>query len=434
VRLRVARGTGGFEPHMRIAMLSYRSKPHCGGQGIYLRHLSRELTALGHEVEVFSGQPYPVLDEGVTLTEVPSLDLYREPDPFRVPKLREFRDLIDVQEFLIMCLAGFPEPRTFSRRISRILKERAGEFDIAHDNQVLGHGMLDIEGHGLPLITTLHHPISYDRRIDLAQTRHPWRKITLRRWYGFLRMQAHVARNARHILTPSETSKRDIAQDFGVDPAKMQVILLGVDDMFVPPDETVKPRVPGRIMAMASADAPMKGIATLLEAFAKMRTERDVELVLVTRPQPGGRTEKLIEKLGIGPHVRFVHGISDQELVELMGSAEVACVPSLYEGFSLPTAELMACGTPLVVSRAGAIPEVVGEDGECADMVTPGDAEELKTAITALLDDPERRARMGEAGRRRVQEMFSWRAVAVKVAAAYEAVIADYRREQNEKG
>ncbi|MEO9323694.1 glycosyltransferase family 4 protein [Nocardioides sp. C4-1] len=413
---------------MRIAMLSYRSKPHCGGQGVYVRHLSRELTALGHEVEVFSGQPYPELDEGVGLTKVPSLDLYREPDPFRVPRLREFRDLVDVQEFLVMCLAGFPEPRTFARRISRIMKERAGEFDIAHDNQVLGHGLLDIEGYGLPLITTVHHPITYDRRIDLAQTRHPWRKITLRRWYGFLRMQGHVARKARWILTPSETSKRDIATDFGVDPAKMQVILLGVDDMFVPPPAD-RPRVPGRIMAMASADAPMKGISTLLEAFAKLRTERDLELVLVTKPQAGGRTEKLIEKLGIGPHVRFVHGISDAELVELMGSAELACVPSLYEGFSLPTAELMACATPLVVSRAGAIPEVVGDDGVCAQLVAPGEVDALKQAIAGLLDDPERRARMGEAGRRRVEEMFSWRAVAVTVAAAYEKVIADFGSE-----
>ncbi|MCW2816699.1 MAG: mshA 2 [Nocardioides sp.] len=419
---------------MRIAMLSYRSKPHCGGQGIYLRHLSRELVALGHEVEIFSGQPYPELDEGVVLTKVPSLDLYREPDPFRVPKLKEFRDLIDVEEFATMCVAGFPEPKTFSRRISRILKERAGEFDIAHDNQVLGTGMLDIEGYGLPLITTLHHPITYDRRIDLAQTRNPWRKLTLRRWYGFLRMQGRVARQARAIMTPSETSRRDIAKDFGVDPAKMQTILLGVDDMFVPPDETARPRVEGRIMAMASADAPMKGIATLLEAFAKMRTERDVELVLVTKPSPGGRTEKLIERLGIGPHVRFVHGISDLELVDLMGSAQVACVPSLYEGFSLPTAELMACATPLVVSRAGAIPEVVGPDGECADLVTPGDVEELKQTLSSLLDDPVRRARMGEAGRRRVQELFSWRAVAVKVAAAYDDVIAEFHAEKNQKG
>lgn len=233
-------------------------------------------------------------------------------------------------------------------------------------------------------------------------------------------MQGTVARAAERVVTVSESSRRDIVRDFGVADERIQVIPLGVDDVFVPP---TAPRVPGRLVAMASADAPMKGIATLLEAFAKLRTERDLELVLVTRPLAGGRTEQLIDQLGIRDHVRFVHGISDAELVEVMGSAELACVPSLYEGFSLPTAELMACETPLVVSRAGAIPEVVGPDGECADLVTPGDVGELEHAIAALLDDPERRARMGAAGRRRVLERFSWRAVAEATAAAYEDVV-----------
>ncbi|MCW2828798.1 MAG: glycosyl transferase, group 1, partial [Marmoricola sp.] len=406
---------------LRIALLSYRSKPHCGGQGVYVRHLSRELVALGHSVEVFSGQPYPELDEGVVLTKVPSLDLYREPDPFRTPRPSEIRDLIDVEEVLTMWTAGFPEPKTFSKRVARILRDRLDDFDIVHDNQVLGYGMLDIAEMGFPLITSIHHPITFDRRIDIEAATTWRKKLTLRRWYGFLRMQGKVARSVGRILTVSESSRRDIVTDFGVDQAHLQVIPLGVDDVFGPPS---KPRVAGRIVAMASADAPMKGIATLLEAFAKLRTERDVELVLVTRPTPGGRTEKLIERLGIAEHVAFVNGISDAELVEVMGSAELACVPSLYEGFSLPTAELMACETPLVVSRAGAIPEVVGPDGECADLVAPGDVGELENAIAALLDDPERRARMGKAGRRRVLERFSWRAVAEATAAAYDEVIA----------
>ena len=410
---------------MRVALLSYRSKPHCGGQGVYVRHLSRELHALGHDVEVFSGQPYPELDAGVRLTKVPSLDLYREPDPFRVPQLREFRDLVDVEEFLTMCTAGFPEPRSFSRRVSRLLAARAAEFDVVHDNQVLGDGILDVERRiGLPLIATVHHPITLDRRIDLAAARGWRRRLTVRRWYGFLRMQARVVRQVRAILTPSESSRRDVASDFGVDPARITVIPLGVDDVFAPPSE---PRVAGRLLAMASADAPMKGIATLLEAFAKLRTERDLELYLVTRPQPGGRTEELVRSLDIEGHVHFVSGVSDAELVALMGSAEVACVPSLYEGFSLPTAELMACGTPLVVSRAGAIPEVVGADGRCADLVTPGDVGELTHALAALLDDPERRARMGRAARERALVEFSWHAVAVATAAAYDETIRDFR-------
>ena len=410
---------------MRIALLSYRSKPHCGGQGVYIRHLSRELAALGHTVEVFSGQPYPELDEGVVLTKVPSLDLYRDPDPFRIPKLREFRDLIDVEEFLTMCTAGFPEPKSFGRRIARIFRTRKDDFDIVHDNQVLAYGMLDIKKMGVPLITSIHHPITFDRRIDLAAAPNWRKKISLRRWYGFLTMQGRVAREAGKILTVSKSSQTDIVKDFGVPADRIQVIPLGVDEAFVPP---TKPRVPGRLMAMASADAPIKGISTLLEAFAKLRTERDLELVLVTKPTEGGRTEQLIDQLGIKDHVTFVNGVSDAELVEVMGSAEIACVPSLYEGFSLPTAELMACETPLVVSRAGAIPEVVGPDGVCAVQVTPGDVEELAAAIAALLDDPERRARMGRAGRQRVLQKFSWHAVAVATAAAYEEVIADAHR------
>jgi len=340
----------------------------------------------------------------------------------------EFRDLIDAQEFAIMCTAGFPEPRTFGKRILKVLAKRRDDFDVVHDNQVLAHGIGQIEEKlELPLLATLHHPISFDRRVDIAAAPTLRKKLSLRRWYGFVKMQAKVARKVRWILLPSESSKRDVVTDFGTDPSKMQVIPLGVDECFVPP--TV-PRVPGRIVAMASADAPMKGIATLLEAFAKLRTEREVELLLVTKPTAGGRTERLIDELGIGDHVRFVHGISDTELVAVMGSAEVACVPSLYEGFSLPTAELMACETPLVVSRAGAIPEVVGPEGLCADMVTPGDVGELASAIERMLDDPGRRERMGQAGRARAQELFSWRAVAVATAAAYERVIRDFEKEQ----
>jgi glycosyltransferase involved in cell wall biosynthesis len=382
--------------------------------------------ALGHDVEVFSGQPYPVLDPGVRLTKVPSLDLYREPDPFRTPRPREYRDRIDLLEVATMWTAGFPEPRTFSLRAARLLKDRLEDFDVVHDNQTLGYGVLDIERAGLPLVTTIHHPISFDRRVDLAAATTWRRRLALRRWYGFVRMQAAVARRAGRIICPSDSSARDIAADFGVDPGRISVVPLGVDSVFVPPTE---PRTPGRIVAMASADTPMKGTATLLEAFAKLRTERDVELLLVSAPKPGGRTEQLIDRLAIAGSVRFVTGLSDAELAAVVGSAEVACVPSLYEGFSLPTAEAMACETPLVVSRAGAIPEVVGADGLCADLVAPGDVGELAAALAALLDDPARRHRMGRAGRERALAEFSWRAVAEATAAAYAEAVAVRRRE-----
>jgi glycosyltransferase involved in cell wall biosynthesis len=423
---------------MRIAMLSYRSKPHVGGQGIYIRRLTRELVALGHTVEVFSGQPYPELDEGVTLTKVPSLDLYRPGDEFRNPRPSEYRDLIDVEEWLTMRSGAFPEPMTFSKRVVKVLKRRVDDFDIVFDNQTLATPLLGVEDLGLPLAATIHHPITMDRRIELAaavwakrKAGSRWRfelpKIGVWRWYSFLTEQKRTAPRLRRVVVPSESSKRDVVREFGVDPARIETILLGVDDRFVPPTE---PRVPGRILAMASADAPLKGISVLLEAFAKLVVERDLELVLVTKPKAGGVTEKLIDRLGIVDRVSFANGLTDDELVALMGSAELACVPSLYEGFSLPTAELMACETPLVVSRAGAIPEVVGPDGLCADVVEPGDVGALTSAVAALLDDPARRAEMGAAGRRRVKELFSWTAVAASTAAVLEDVIAEYKAEK----
>jgi glycosyltransferase involved in cell wall biosynthesis len=401
---------------VRIALLSYRSKPHCGGQGVYVRHLSRGLAELGHRVEVFSGQPYPELDPGVELTPVPSLDLYREPDPFRTPHWREFRDAVDALEVGIMWTAGFPEPLTFSLRVARLLRRRAAEFDIVHDNQSLGYGLLALRRVGLPVVTTVHHPITQDRRLDLAAAT-GLRRLSLRRWYGFLRMQGRVARRMPQVLTVSESSARDIANDFRVAPERIRVVPLGVDEQTFRPREA--PRVPGRIMAMASADTPLKGVRTLLEAVAKLRTEREVELVLVARPTPGGPTERMIEELAVGDAVRIVNGLSDEELADLYASAEVACVPSLHEGFSLPAVEAMACATPLVVSRAGAIPEVVGPDGECADLVPPGDTEALAHALAALLEEPERRRRMGAAGRERVLSRYAWESVARATVQCY---------------
>jgi glycosyltransferase involved in cell wall biosynthesis len=410
---------------VRVALLSYRSKAHCGGQGIYLRHLSRELVALGHEVTVFSGQPYPELDPGVDLVKVPSLDLYREPDPFRVPRLREFRDRVDVLEFATMCTAGFPEPWTFGQRLVRNHLDELRSFDVLHDNQTLAHGILELQELGLPLVASIHHPITMDRKLDLVAAPTRRKKLSLRRWYGFLRMQGRVARGLKHILTVSQSSAIDIVRDFGVDPQRIDVIPLGVQpEVFT---EYAGERTPGRIVAMASADSPLKGIATLLESLAKLRTERDVTLTLVTKPTPGGVTEKLVDTLGIGDIVSFVNGLSVEDLAATMGSAEIVCVPSLYEGFSLPTLEAMACGTPLVVSNGGAIPEVVGEPGLCADIVPAGDAEALTTALRDLLDDPERRARMGRAARERARTEFSWEAVARATAKVYEHAIHEAR-------
>ena len=406
---------------MRIALLSYRSKTHCGGQGVYVRHLSRGLAELGHQVEVFSGQPYPEgLDPRVRLTEVPSLDLYREPDPFRTPRPGEIRDRIDLLELATMWTAGFPEPRTFSLRAARLLARRSAEFDVVHDNQCLGTGLLDIAGH-LPVVATVHHPITRDRGLDLAAATW-WRRPLVHRWYGFAAMQKRVARRIPDLVTVSSSSAADIAADFGVDPGQLHLVPLGVDTALFAP--TAAQRVAGRIVAVSSADRPLKGIGNLLRALAALRVHHDVELQLIARLEPNGPTEKLIAELGVSDIVHTSSGLTDAEVAAMFASAEVACIPSLYEGFSLPAVEAMASGTPIVASRAGALPEVLGPDGECADLVAPGDVAELTRALGRLLDSPARRRELGAAGRRRAVEVFSWESVAAQTVRVYEQAIA----------
>jgi glycosyltransferase involved in cell wall biosynthesis len=407
---------------MRIALLSYRSKDHCGGQGVYVRHLSRGLVELGHDVEVFSGQPYPqLLDPRVRLTEVPSLDLYREPDPFRVPWPSEIRDSIDLLELATMWSAGFPEPRTFSLRAARLLADRRDDFDLVHDNQCLGTGLLKIAAAGLPVVATVHHPITRDRELDLAAARW-WRKPLVRRWYGFLKMQQEVARQIQDLLTVSSSSAADIVADFDVATDQLHVVPLGVDtDLFRPGSA---PRQRGRVIAIASADTPLKGVRTLLHAIARIRVNRDVELRLVAKVEPNGPTHKLIAELGISDIVHITSGLPDAELAALFASAEVACIPSLYEGFSLPAVEAMASGTPIVASQVGALPEVVGTDGACAQLVPPADVAALTRALGDLLDSPDKRRALGQAGRARAVSVFSWEAVAAQTVRVYERAIA----------
>ena len=411
---------------LRVAYLVYRGNPHCGGQGVYTRELARELTELGHTVEVFSGQPYPELADHSQLTRVPSLDLYRPENPFRVPWPWEFKTRIDVAEFGIMCAAGFPEPYTFSLRVRRLLRNRRADFDVVHDNQSLGTGLARLVDDGWPMLATLHHPVTVDRDLDLAHATRAWKRFTLRRWYGFIDMQTRVARRIPRLLTVSDSSRRDVLTQMHVDPSRLHVVPVGADPAVFRPRPEVR-RVPGRIMTTASADVPMKGLAPLLEAVAKLRTERDdAHLVVIGKPKGKSRIPALIDRLGLDGAVEFVHGVTTERIVELYAQAEVAAVPSLYEGFSLTAVEAMACGVPIVATTGGALPEVVGRDGETGLLVPPGDPSALAAALGRALDDVELRARLGAAGRQRVLERFTWRKTAEGTVEHYRALLDEH--------
>ena len=409
---------------LRIALLAYRGKPHVGGQGIYIRHLSKALVDAGHHVEVLGGPPYPVLDERVPLVELPSLEIYNDHFPMRMPGLWELKSWPDWVEVMSFSNGTFPEPLAFSLRAWEHLRHRIGEFDLVHDNQTLGYGLLGIQ-RDFPLISTIHHPITVDRRLEIDQASGWYSRLAIRRWYAFTRMQTQVARRMERVMTVSENSFNDIVSDHHVDPARMHVVPVGVDpELFRPLPEIT--RRPGHLVTTASADSAMKGLTYLLDAVAKLRTERDdVHLTVIGRKKEGGSTAAKIDELGLEPHISWVSGVSDERIVEIYAESQVAVVPSLYEGFSLPAIEAMACGIPLVATTGGALPEVVGKDRETALCVPPGDSESLTAAIRCGFDDGELRDRIGAAGRTRVEDLWSWKRTAERTIEQYRALLAE---------
>lgn len=413
------RSLSGDEP-LRIAYLTYRGKPHVGGQGVYTRHLTKALADLGHTVEVYGGQPYPILDPRVELHQLRSLDLFNDHYPGRFPAYWEFKSIADLVEVAQFSLGTFSEPLAFSLRAVKALKPRVRDFDLIHDNQCLGYGCIKLE-EMMPLITTLHHPITKDRELEMSHAPNAWKRWSVGRWYNFVKMQGRVARRMPRIVVVSENSIKDINGDMGVSLDRMRLVPVGVDiDLFKPLPNVE--RQPARLITTASADVALKGLQYLLEAMAKLRTERDIRLTIIGKPRPGHSMD-LIEKLGLKPYIDFVSGVPDERIVELYAEAELAVVPSLYEGFSLPAIEAMATGICLVATTGGALPEVTGTDGETVLSCPPGDAEALAGALRRGLDSAELRARVGAAGRQRVVERWSWRHCAQLTVDQYREVL-----------
>jgi glycosyltransferase involved in cell wall biosynthesis len=411
-----------FDPNgpLRIAYLTYRGKPHVGGQGVYTRHLTKALVDLGHHVEVFGGQPYPILDPRVQLHQLPSLDIFNDVHPGRFPAYWEINDWPNFVESAQFLKGTFGEPRSFSIRAHRALKTRVNDFDIVHDNQCLGYGILKIEKI-IPTIVTLHHPITKDRKLEMEHTPTWWKRKAIGRWYSFVEMQGKVASKMPRVVVVSKNSIDDIHTDMKVSLDRMRLVPVGVDQELFSPKPSVQ-RKPGHMITTASADVALKGLSYLLEALAKLRTEREVHLTIIGKPREGANAD-LIRSLGLEDCITHVSGVTDERIVELYAEAELAVVPSLYEGFSLPAIEAMATGTCLVATTGGALPEVTGVDNDTVLSCPAGDAEALAATIRRGLDSKELRDRIGAAGRTRVVERWSWRHCAALTVDQYKEVL-----------
>jgi len=414
--------SGTYDPNgpLRVAYLTYRGKPHVGGQGVYTRHLTKALADLGHTVEVFGGQPYPVLDDRITMHKLPSLDIFNDTYPGRVPAYWEIKTWPDVVETARFMTGQFSEPLAFSKRALRTLTPRVNDFDLVHDNQCLGWDILKIEKL-IPTIVTLHHPITKDRELEMSHAPSRWKRRSVGRWYSFVDMQGKVASKMPRIVVVSENSITDINKDMGVSRDRMRLVPVGVDpDLFKPQPHIA--REPGRLITTASADVALKGLSYLLEAMALLRKDRDIRLTIIGKPRPGHSMD-LIDSLGLRPHIDFVSGVTDERIVELYAEAELAVVPSLYEGFSLPAIEAMSTGICLVATDGGALPEVTGTHNETVLQCPAANAEALASVIATGLDSAELRARIGEAGRQRVVSRWTWKHCAELTVEQYREVL-----------
>lgn len=414
--------SGTYDPNgpLRVAYLTYRGKPHVGGQGVYTRHLTKALADLGHSVEVFGGQPYPVLDDRITMHKLPSLDIFNDTYPGRVPAYWEIKTWPDVVETARFMTGQFSEPLAFSKRALRTLTPRVNDFDLVHDNQCLGWDILKIEKL-IPTIVTLHHPITKDRELEISHAPTRWKRRSVGRWYSFVDMQGKVASKMPRIVVVSENSITDINKDMGVSRDRMRLVPVGVDPALFKPLPHIA-REPGRLITTASADVALKGLSYLLEAMAVLRKDREIRLTIIGKPRPGHSMD-LIDSLGLRPHIDFVSGVSDERIVELYAEAELAVVPSLYEGFSLPAIEAMSTGICLIATDGGALPEVTGIHNETVLQCPAANSEALAAVIASGLDSAELRARIGEAGRQRVVSRWTWKHCAELTVEQYREVL-----------
>ena len=392
-------------PRLHICLLGYRSNPYSGGQGVYIKSLSSALADMGLRVDVISGQPYPELDPRVNLIKLPGLNLFEADNHVTALRPRHLLSFTDFFEWFSMLTGGFAEPYTFGRRLVKYFKKHKPQYDIVHDNQSLSYGTLKLQRMGIPIITTIHHPITSDLKIALQSAKTWQHRLLIRRWHSFLRMQKKVVKQLEHVVTVSKASQVAIADAFAIPKDKIHVVHNGIDTERFKPNPNIR-RKTSTIMTTTSADVPLKGLPYLLRAIALLADDMpDLKLNVLGKLQADGSTVKLIKKLGLCSRIRFFSGISTTEIADLYAQATIAVVPSIYEGFGLPAGEAMACSVPVISTDGGALPEIIGDGGI---IVPAGDHLAIADAIRALLADEAGRQALATKARQRILRSFTW--------------------------
>lgn len=418
---------GAGDRKLRIAFVAYRGNMNSGGQGIYLWFLAREMARMGHDVHVLVGPPYPDAMPWAEVERFPNQQFWAkwvlEQLDQIVPAENPLQVLspLNFYELAASRIGFLPEPFAFSVRAFRRMSDlvRAGRrFDIVHDIQCLGYGLLGLKAMGLPVVTTVHHPLTVDRRASFVRDETFKDAVGTMKFYP-IGMQAFVARRLDTVFTSSEVSGRQIVQDFGVRPERLRNVRNGLDVELFSPDPNV-PKTDANLLTVGRSTDPNKGIRTLIRSLAKL--PEHVTLTLVDDNSPDNQVREWAQEVGVLDRLKLTGRVESDELVRLYRAASVVVVPSRYEGFGLPAVEAMACGTPVVATRAGALTEVMQltEGGVLAERDDP---DSIARGVRTLLENNEARAMMAKRGRERVLETLSWPRVAAATAEVYQEVV-----------
>ncbi|MDC3098306.1 glycosyltransferase family 4 protein [Gammaproteobacteria bacterium] len=405
-------------PSLKIALLSYRSDPYSGGQGIYIKNLSEALHDRGHDITIFSGNPLPEVSKEIKVEKIDTPGFFETFDSLE--RLKIFSSLeknrLNFLDFFETFTGTFTEPVFFGERLvkNKFFQESVDKFDIFHDNQSISSYPETVLKR---LVTTLHHPIHVDKEIDLASEMNFFSKLSIKRWYSFLNFQKKNLRSVKKVISPSASSKKDICRYFEYPSENISVIWNGInlDDCKFHQREKFN----SNFVTIISSDVPMKNLKTLLKALHLLKHEGlSANLTIIGDLREDNK--KLIRNLGLTNEINYKSKLTRAELIQSLNHADIGIAPSSYEGFGFPLVEMIATGLPVIVSDKASLPELAGSAGL---IFNSEDSVDLKNKMKELMENHVLRNKLAKNSKLRRDDFFGWDEYAKKLEDLYKEII-----------
>tara|TARA_A100001388_G_scaffold157385_1_gene117273 strand:+ start:3618 stop:4850 length:1233 start_codon:yes stop_codon:yes gene_type:complete len=403
---------------LKIALLSYRSDPFSGGQGIYIKNISEALHNRGHEITIFSGNPLPEVNKAIKVVRIETPGFFETFDSLE--RLKIFTSLeknrLNFMDFFETFTGTFTEPVFFGERLvkNKYFQETVDEFDIFHDNQSISSYPETVLK---KLVTTLHHPIHVDKEIDLTSEKSFLKRLSIKRWYSFLNFQKKNLKAVKKVISPSLSSKNDICRYFDYPSKNISVIWNGInlDDCKFHQRGSFN----ANFVTIISADVPMKNLKTVLKALYLLKQEGIIAKLTIVGDLREDNN-KLIDRLGLTKEITYKSKLPRKQLIQSLNNADIGIAPSKYEGFGFPLVEMIATGLPVIVSDKASLPELAGNAGL---IFNSSDSNDLKEKMKELIENAALRNKVAENSKLRRDDFFGWDEYAKKLEDLYKEII-----------